>query len=313
MRVSFLTSVVDGPIFLQQMLASIAVQTYTNLELVLVIDKPTDRSTERALIEVATRYRKKFKLILLLNDLRLGLTASLNRAAAAATGTILVRIDADDQCMPDRISVILPYFENGFHLVGNATKLKNSIGQTVGVYPTSELSHANTYQRLTNLQRVAAHSGLAFSRVLFDRIGGYDTRYRFSQDYDFMLRALEVTSDEDFVILAAQLSVVTLHSAAISQSSNREAQLLCQLEALIRFRHRAAHNGEDDCDHNIQHIIQSQKSWRRIQRSQRFKAQMRSASKFSLLISCTTQPSAWIAVLSERFLLRRLVAQMRLN
>ena len=158
-----------------------------------------------------------------------------------------------------------------------------------------------------------AHPTLFLKKEVYEKHGFFNLTYQISADYDFMLRALEVTSDEDFVILAAQLSVVTLHSAAISQSSNREAQLLCQLEALIRFRHRAAHNGEDKCDHNIQHIIQSQKSWRCIQRSQRFKARMRSASKFSLLISCTTQPDAWIAVLSERFLLRRLVIQMRLN
>jgi len=313
MRVSFLTSVVDGPEFLEQMLASIAAQTYTNLELVLVIDKPTDRAIEIALIEAATRYRKKFPLILLLNDSRLGLTASLNRAAAAASGGVLVRIDADDQCMPDRASAIVPYFEKGFHLVGNATQLQNHIGQIVGVYPTNELSHTNAHKRLTNLQRVAAHSGLAFSRILFDRIGGYDTHYRFSQDYDFMLRALEVTSEADFIILAAQLSIVRLHPAAISQSSNREAQLLCQLEALIRFWHRAEHNGQDDRNHNIQQIIQSQKSWSRILHSQHFKASMRSASKVSLLLSCITQPDAWIAVLSERFLLRRLVTQMRLT
>lgn len=310
MRVSFLTSVVDGPAFLGEMLESIAAQTYSDVELVLVIDKPTSQTTEAELVAVATKYDTKLAVTLLINDVRLGLTASLNKAAAAATGAIFIRIDADDKCTPERASVIAPYFERGFHFVGNTTRLQNQQGQIVGAYPARELSHAESSQRLLNLKRVAAHSGLAFSRTLFEGINGYDTYYQFSQDYDFMLRALEATSGTDFIILNAPLSIVTLHPAAISQSSNREAQLLFQLEALIRFHRRSARDAADRPDQDINALIQSKKSWKLIQLSQRFKAQMRSASRLSLLLSFATRPKAWVAILLERYLLRRLINQI---
>lgn len=313
MRMSFLTSVVDGTDFLDQMLASLVAQTFKDFELVLVIDKPDKLKIESGLIDIAEGYRKHFPITVIKNQKRLGLTASLNLAADAAIADVLVRIDADDLCLPDRAATIISYFESGFNFVGNATILKNEHGDTVGKYPKHLLSHKKAHFMLTRFRRVAAHSGFAFSRDLFVRLGGYDNHYQFSQDFDFALRAIEATSSMDFVVLNTPLSVVTLHPKSISQSFNRKTQLIYQVEALLRHNYRAANNGIETVQKDIAKMITSQHLWQYIRKSQEFKARMRSASRLLMILSWFTNPKSWALVLIERQLLRRMVKNIQLR
>ena len=67
MRMSFLTSVVDGTDFLDQMLASLVAQTFKDFELVLVIDKPDKLKIESGLIDIAEGYRKHFPIKVIKN------------------------------------------------------------------------------------------------------------------------------------------------------------------------------------------------------------------------------------------------------
>lgn len=304
MKASFLTSVVDEPRLFEKMLSSLAMQTIDNFELVLVIDKPDDPRVETALFDLTKEYANNFDIVTIQNDHRRGLTFNLNHAAAAARGDVLVRIDADDMCAPNRLETIMPFFESGFHLVGNACQLINAADQAVGIYPDKQHSHRETHGKLTDLRRVVAHSGLAFSKLLFERINGYDEHFTFAQDYDFLLRAIEATSNEDFVIIEDVLTIVRLHDAAISQSTHRLEQITFQLEALIQHRARTSPQPDstrtDIHGQALKERIMAAPQWKSVTRAQEFKARLRSEPRITQLLNFIMAPQRFFDVINQR-------------
>jgi glycosyltransferase involved in cell wall biosynthesis len=81
-------------------IASIVAQTYADWELLLVDDKSTDGSF-RVLADWAQR---DSRIRLLQNEHNLGLSASLNRALAIATGEYIARMDGDDISLSQRFA-----------------------------------------------------------------------------------------------------------------------------------------------------------------------------------------------------------------
>ncbi|MDR2986513.1 MAG: glycosyltransferase, partial [Nocardiopsaceae bacterium] len=87
-------------------LASIAAQTYRNLQVVMVDDGSTDGSAAVARDQAAADPR--FELISQQNR---GPGAARNRGVAAATGEFLAFVDADDLLPPDAYATMLPVLE----------------------------------------------------------------------------------------------------------------------------------------------------------------------------------------------------------
>ncbi|HMP71830.1 MAG TPA: glycosyltransferase [Kiritimatiellia bacterium] len=91
----------NGERYLSQALDSMAAQTYTNWEWVLVDDGSTDNSPE-----ILTLFRKRFpgRVHVLRNEQNRGLTASLNRGLSVARGQFIARMDDDDLAHPERLA-----------------------------------------------------------------------------------------------------------------------------------------------------------------------------------------------------------------
>jgi glycosyltransferase involved in cell wall biosynthesis len=95
--VSVLVAAHDAERFLGVALRSMLRQTVSDLELVVVDDGSSDGTSELLARLEDTR------LVVLRNDERLGLAASLNRALEQARGRYVARLDADDVAMPRRL------------------------------------------------------------------------------------------------------------------------------------------------------------------------------------------------------------------
>src|SRR4051812_14714508 len=96
--VSVLLAVRDDARFLPEAIDSVLNQTLADLELVVVDDASTDE-TPRVLSDVDDA-----RLVVLRNDTRLGLAASLNRALEEASGKYAARLDADDVAASGRLA-----------------------------------------------------------------------------------------------------------------------------------------------------------------------------------------------------------------
>ena len=186
--VSVLLAVHNDASHVEAAVESVLYQTLGDFELVVVDDASTDETP---------RLLSKFEqLVLLRNDERLGLAASLNRGLDAAQGRYVARLDSDDVALPHRLERQVEHIRSDARLavVGSAvTDLneRDERGRT-HVMPSGP----------TPLRWHALFSSPFFHpTVLVDReaLDGlrYDPEFLESEDYDLWTRRFEVADGDN--------------------------------------------------------------------------------------------------------------------
>ena len=100
---------------------SIINQTYENWELIICDDCSSDGT-----YDVLKDYEKKDdRIVLIKNKKNCKLAKSLNNCLAIAKGTYVARMDADDECLSDRIERQVDFLQENpdFAVVGGAAKI----------------------------------------------------------------------------------------------------------------------------------------------------------------------------------------------
>jgi len=105
-QVSVLMAVYNGEIYLREAIDSILNQTLPDFEFVIVCDPSPDNSL--AIIQSYTDSR----IVLINNKDKLGLAESLNLGLKIARGKYVVRMDADDISLPERLARQTTFMEN---------------------------------------------------------------------------------------------------------------------------------------------------------------------------------------------------------
>src|SRR2546430_1623182 len=98
--VSVLLPVHNAGVFLKPAIDSLAAQRAANFEVVAVDDGSTDGS--RAELETAARTHRWLRV---LTQDQGGVTRALNRGWSESRGLVVARMDADDECSPDRFAI----------------------------------------------------------------------------------------------------------------------------------------------------------------------------------------------------------------
>ncbi|HWY10797.1 MAG TPA: glycosyltransferase family 2 protein [Bacteroidia bacterium] len=104
--VSVLMPVYNAEAFVKEAIASILDQSYQNFEFIIINDGSTD-SSEGQIISFKTDKIKYYK-----NETNLGLIATLNKGIDLCKGEYIVRMDADDLSLRDRIKKQVEFMES---------------------------------------------------------------------------------------------------------------------------------------------------------------------------------------------------------
>ena len=189
--ISVLVPVYNSATYLPQVIASVCAQSYAKWELVLIDDCSTDAS-----YAIAQRAATADPRISVYRNLtNLGPSATLNRAATYANGSLIARLDADDLMRPDRLHLQVQYLisrpEVG--LVGTAYRNIHPDGKRGKVQRTRP-SSGDGLRALFLFTNAMGHSTVTYRRRYFEAVGGYDTTLRASLDYDLLAR-LSTTTD----------------------------------------------------------------------------------------------------------------------
>lgn len=104
--VSIIMSVYNSEDYLKEAIDSILGQTYANLEFIIIDDASTDRS-----LDIVKSYNDK-RILLIKNEVNIGLAASLNKGIEIARGKYIARMDSDDISQSNRIYEQVKYLEN---------------------------------------------------------------------------------------------------------------------------------------------------------------------------------------------------------
>ena len=98
-KISVIMSAKDSQSTIADSISSILLQTYENLELLIMDDASTDKTSEIISKFVAKDNRVKMYQ----NKINLGLTASLNILIKNSSGLFIARQDSDDISLPERL------------------------------------------------------------------------------------------------------------------------------------------------------------------------------------------------------------------
>jgi hypothetical protein len=181
--VSVLMAVRNGAAYLDESLASLATQSFEDLEIVVVDNGSTDGTAE--IIRDWARREPRLRAFRL--DHR-GVSASRNLAAAKARAPLLAQLDSDDLALPHRLAVQVATMNARplLALLGSAAELIDARGRRIG-----SLRHPLGDAALRAFLREGngfVHSSMMMRRDAFLAAGGYRAGLGRAEDFDLWLR-----------------------------------------------------------------------------------------------------------------------------
>ena len=119
--------------------------------------------------------------IAVLRQSNCGVSAARNHGASRARGTHLVFLDADDLWLPNTAAKLLAGFDD-----------RPDCGVVHGLTQRFRTDGPGEPRAPFGPVHRACNTGtLLFRRDAFERVGGFDPRFRFSEDFDLLLRIKE--------------------------------------------------------------------------------------------------------------------------
>src|SRR4030042_607059 len=185
-KVTVVMSVFNGEKYLMKAVNSILKQTYEDFEFLIINDGSSDRTKE-----ILESY-KDHRIKIINNEKNIGLTKSLNKGLNLAKGEYIARQDADDISLPRRLEIQVKFLDKkpDCALVGCAYYQINENGELGSIIKV--LSKDSDIREGLKKQNWFGHGCIMMRKDAVQAVGGYDEKYKFSQDYDLWLRMAEV-------------------------------------------------------------------------------------------------------------------------
>lgn len=162
---------------------SILEQTYQNIELLVIVDNPSNYSVLGRVKELANDGKVRF----VTNERSLGIVKSLNRGLEVARGDLIARMDSDDIALPMRIAREVRFLkDHNLDLVATNVIDVDQQGQPTGAgsnYPTTD-KYIKAYLKYGDCM---PHPTWLGTRLFFDSVHGYRD-VDACEDYDLLIR-----------------------------------------------------------------------------------------------------------------------------
>lgn len=203
----------SGP-FLVEAIESVATQTFSDLETIVVDDGSTDDTCERVA-------RIRHKITYIHQDNR-GLPAARNRGIQAGSGRYFAFLDADDLWRPQKLEKQVPILDERPD-VGLVTTWAQYIDDVGNLLPEirSPVAEEDALSQVLRACWVGV-SGAVITRECFNRCGLFDEQFRSNEDYDLWIRI--ALSGYRFAVVEEPLARYRLHGQNMSLNVDSEAK-----------------------------------------------------------------------------------------
>jgi glycosyltransferase involved in cell wall biosynthesis len=174
---------------LEEALESLAKQSYSDFEVICVDDGSQDKT--RSILE--TWCQKDARFIQVRKEHQ-GVVKTANTGLSLCRSPIIIRMDADDRCHPDRLKLQRDFLlENpNIDVVGSLVEgfPKDQIGEGFKLYYEwlNSLIHHEDICREIFIESPLANPSTAFRKTWIEEMGGYQD-HDWPEDYDLWLRA----------------------------------------------------------------------------------------------------------------------------
>ncbi len=182
LKISVVTAVFNNKETIAQSLESILSQSYPNVESIVI-----DGSSNDGTLEILQIYRSRLGLLISESDT--GIYDALNKGVRYSNGDVVGFLHADDIFENNHVlAKVAKVFDNPMidAVYGDLVYVKHDDLSKVVRYWKSGRYDA---VRLSN-GWMPPHPTFYVRRAVYDRLGGFDTRYRIAADYDIVLRFL---------------------------------------------------------------------------------------------------------------------------
>ncbi len=240
MTISIVLPYFNAARFLSACLNSIAAQSWADFELLAVNDGSTDGGPA-----IVADFAKRDRRCIALDVEHGGIVNALNAGIAAASGELIVRMDADDIMHPERLERLLKFSRDlPWHFIaGSCVHYEIPAGvddrlQRYLDWSNSLLTPAALRNELF-VDATIVHPTMCFPRRTILLLGSYRD-VAWPEDYDLLQRA--VHAGVDLFKLEEQLLVKTDHGESLSRLDTRYARS-AMLKAKAHFLLSQKHLG----------------------------------------------------------------------
>ena len=174
-KISIITITLNAKRCLEQTIASVVNQTYSNREYIIVDGGSTDGT-----LDIIKKYESEIDNWISEPDN--GIADAMNKGIDLATGDYILFLHSDDYLVNSSVlERASEYLGDRFDIFFFQV-LHDINGQ-------NQVSSNRSLGWLTNFKMGSCHQGQLCSRKLFQRIGKFDTSFKIDMDYDLILRA----------------------------------------------------------------------------------------------------------------------------
>jgi len=188
-QISVIMSVYNGSRYLNESIASILSQTFTDWEFIIINDGSTDNSES-----IVQGWQNRDERIKLISREHKGLTISLNEGLSYAQGEYIARMDADDIALPDRFAKQVAFLDENPDHVAVGCRMLVIDPEGMPIFTCSRLTTHEEIDAayMAGQAGIIGHPAVMIRRRVLQRIGGYREQFTYAQDRDLFLRLAEV-------------------------------------------------------------------------------------------------------------------------
>lgn len=181
MKISIITATYNSEQHLKETLGSVAAQTYSNIEHLIIDGASTDRT-----VEIAEQWGAPF--VKIVSEPDRGIYDAFNKGVRMATGDVIMFLNSDDYLYsPDVIGKVCAQFmqEPSVNMVyANILEIDESNG-------FSQLYGKEVTLEDFSFGYMIPHPGMFVRKELFDTYGPFNEQYRIAADYDWVIRVFK--------------------------------------------------------------------------------------------------------------------------
>lgn len=181
----------DAEATVGQALTSVLAQRFDDFEVLVLDDGSTDRS-----VEVAKRTAGGDGRVRVLTGPKRGLVPALNAVLGEARAPLVARMDADDECLPERFGRQVEALEADPTLAGVGTQVQvfrddRPVSPNLQAYAAwlSSLTTCEALFRDRFVESPLCHPSMVLRRGVMNEVGGYRDG-DFAEDWELWLRLL---------------------------------------------------------------------------------------------------------------------------
>ena len=173
--VSIITVSYNSEKTISKTIESVINQTYKNIEFIIIDGKSTDKT-----LEIIKLYKKNISKIICEKDD--GIYYAFNKGLKLYSGDLIGFVNSDDVLMPNALEILVKYYNKHKEKDFFFGSVKKHWGVLHGFKPWKIYFTWGFY---------SSHStGFYIKREAAEKVGLYNTKYKFSADYDYFYRMI---------------------------------------------------------------------------------------------------------------------------